>query len=308
MLFRSIRNEMADLEDLGYLNKPHTSAGRIPSDKAYRFYVDKIQSVQKPKILVDDELKKLMFKNVNGLDDLFKNTAKLLADITSCTSYVVSSKKPDTKIKFIELISLDDFTILLLIVGNKGVVEKEIISLDYAISEKDIKLISSSLNKEMMGIDFEKISELKVMLTGDMTYHREFIADIIKRASAFNQKISEVRLYYDGLTNILNYEEYWDVSKAREFMDFVESKDSILNMLKELEKDEDTDVEVFIGSENTNELMKRNSVITSTYRPKNNRVGQIGIIGPMRMDYKKHIKTVKTFSDNLAAAIDEIVG
>ena len=304
----TIRNEMADLEDLGYLNKPHTSAGRIPSDKAYRFYVDKIQSLQNPKTQIDENLKKMLFENVVNIDDLFRNAAKLLADLTSCTSYVISSKKPDTKIKFIELISLDDYTVLLLIVGNKGVVEKEIITLDYAISEEELKKISESLNKEMMGIDFDELSGLKVMLTGEMTYYKDFISDVIKRASSFNQRISEVRLYYDGLTNILNYEEYWDINKAREFMNFVENKDSILQMLKNLGNRNETDVEVIIGSENTNEIMKRNSIIRTTYKAKNNQIGQIGIIGPVRMDYKKHIVTVKAFSENLAAALDEMVG
>lgn len=305
----TIRNEMADLEDLGYLNKPHTSAGRIPSDKAYRFYVDKIQSKKKPYKEINSDLQKLLFENVTDLDDLFKNTARLLAEITSCTSYVVSSKKPDTKIKFIELISLNEYNVLLLIVGNKGVVKKEIIVLDYKISEESVKMISEELNKEMMNIDFEEINGLKVTLTGDMTYYKDFISEVIKRASSFNQKISEVSLYYDGLTNILNYQEYWNIEKAREFMSFIEDKEAILKMLKGLEDNRDSyDVEVIIGKENRDELMKQNSMIRALYKPKNNRFGQIGIIGPVRMDYEKHIKTVKEFSINLAYAIDEMVG
>ena len=302
----TIRNEMADLEDLGYLNKPHTSAGRIPSDKAYRFYVDNLQKAYNENI-EDTELQKLMFKDVNSLDDVFRNTAKLLADVTNCTSFVISSKKPDTKIKFIELIGLDSKTVLLLIVGNKGVVEKEIMSLDKPISDEDLKMISENLNKEMMEIDFDKISGLKVMLTGDMVNFRDFISKVIKRASSFNQRISEIKLYYDGLANILNYEEYWDINKARELMSFIENEDSILNVLNNTENKDNTDVEVLIGSENTNEIMKGNSIVRSIYRPEISGIGQIGIIGPTRMDYKKHIKTVKTFSDNLAAAINKMV-
>lgn len=304
----TIRNEMADLEDLGYLNKPHTSAGRIPSDKAYRFYVDQIQQVKNLKLDVDQDLQKALFNKVNGLDDLFKNAAKMLADITNCTSYVISSKKPDTKIKFIELIGLVDYTVLLLIVGNKGVVEKEIINLDYIIPESDLKMISENLNKEIMGIDFEEVDRLKVTLTGDMAYHKEFISEIINRTSLFNQKISEVSLFYDGLTNILSYEEYWEVEKAREFMNFIESKSSILTMLTDLEIDNNIDVEVIVGSENIDKIMENNSIIRSTFRPKNRQIGQIGILGPMRMNYKKNIENVKIFSDNLAFAIDEIVG
>lgn len=302
----TIRNEMADLEDLGYLNKPHTSAGRIPSDKAYRFYVDHLQK----KDLINYESEdgfNVLIKDVKSLDELFRNTARLLADVTNCTSFVISSKKPDTKIKFIELISLDSKTVLLLIVGNKGVVEKEIISLEKPISDEDLKIISENLNKEMMEIDFDKVSSLKVMLTGDMVYFRDFISEVIKRASSFNQKISEIKLYYDGLANILNYEEYWDVSKARELISYIENEDSILNMLNNMKYEENTDVEVLIGSENTDEIMKSNSIIRSTFRPEFSGIGQIGIIGPTRMDYKKHIKTVKTFSDNLAAAINKMV-
>lgn len=304
----TIRNDMADLEDLGYLNKPHASAGRIPSDKAYRFYVDNIGNSIVNKEEINKELQKLFFKDALNLDDLFRNAARLLAEITDCTAYVISSIKADTKIKCINLVALDEMTALLLIIGNKGVVEKEIISVDFYVNEEILFKISACLNEVLSGMDFDKVSSLKIRLNGEMTQYREFISEIIRRASIFNQRISEVKFYYDGLSNILNYEEYWDIEKAREFMNFVEDEDLVIKMLIDGVNDNGEGVEVIIGSENRDQIMKGNSIIRSTYKADSLGPGQIGIIGPMRMDYESHINTIKTFSDNLTVAIDKMVG
>ncbi|WP_036728546.1 MULTISPECIES: heat-inducible transcriptional repressor HrcA [Peptoniphilus] len=303
----TVRNEMADLEDLGYLNKPHTSAGRIPSNKAYRFFVDHIQKEifeYDIDFIEDYDIRDLILQNANSLDDIFKNTVKLLSDFTKCTSYVVALKKPDTEIKFIQLLNIDEYSILLLIVGNRGVVEKQIVNTQVSISDDDLHEICKKLNEYLCGIDFQKIGGLKVVLKGSMVKYGEFISDIIKRASTFNEKVSQFDFYYDGLNNILSFEEYYDIEKARNFIKFIEDKKSILKLINYSEK---SDFDVIIGDENEDELMKNNSIIRATFRPKNQRIGQIGIIGPIRMDYRKHIKTVKLFRDNLSYVIDKIV-
>lgn len=304
----TIRNEMADLEDLGYLNKPHTSAGRIPSYKAYRFFVNELQKEvfeYNDDLILQQNIRKFLLEDVNSLDDLYRNAAKLLATFTNCTSYVVALKKPDTKLKFIQLLNIDKYSILLLIVGNKGVVEKQIINTKNSISDENLKEICEKLNEYLCGVDFQQIEGLSVVLKGTIVKYGDFISKVIKRAANFNKKVCKIDFYYDGLTNILNFEEYFDIDRARQFMSFIESKDSILKLIDN--SDSDSDIDVIIGEENEEDLMKYNSLIRATFKPKNQRFGQIGIIGPIRMDYKKHIEFIRLFRDNLSMVVDEIV-
>lgn len=304
----TIRNEMADLEDLGYLNKPHTSAGRIPSYKAYRFFVDEIES----NLIINnyknefDFLNKLLVEDNNNLSNIYKKTAKLLADYTNCTSFVVSLKKPDTKIKSIQLINLNEFSILLLIIGDKGVVEQQIINVSNHIQDKILDEIVIELNNHLGGLDFSEIKKVDIVLRGEFVGYKEFIEDVVRKVSKFNEKISSIDLYYDGLTNILNFEEYFDVGKARNFMDFIQNEEAVLNIIKS--KNIDSDFSVLIGDENSEDLMKDNSIIRANFKTKDKRIGLIGIIGPIRMDYKKHISVVKSLRDNLTLAINNLVG
>ncbi|SHH26847.1 heat-inducible transcription repressor HrcA [Anaerosphaera aminiphila DSM 21120] len=303
----TIRNEMADLEELGYLSKPHTSAGRIPSDKAYRFFVDELQGedFQEDKLNIDISLIDKLFKNVTKFDDLYQNAASLLADSTNCTAFVIAFKKPDTKIKFIHLLNIDKYSILLLIVGNKGVVEKQILNVKTPIPDYDLDIICDKLNEYLVELDFQEIDGLKVVLKGPIVKYSDFISEVISRASMFNEKVSSIDIYYDGITNILNFEEFLNLDKVKNFISFMEDRDSILKLISNPMNS--SDLEVIIGDENTEELMKSNSLIRATFKPKNQQMGEIGIIGPTRMDYKKQIETVKEFRNNLSFALDEIV-
>ncbi|RVU55339.1 heat-inducible transcriptional repressor HrcA [Anaerosphaera multitolerans] len=303
----TIRNEMADLEELGYLSKPHTSAGRVPSDKAYRYFVDRLQEdfLNESGIEINVDLINKMFESVTGFDDLYENTVSLLAEETKCAAFILSLEKPDTMIKFIHLLNIDNYTILLLIIGNRGVVEKQIINVENPIPDHELKAICDMLNESLSGIDFQEIYGLKVVLKGSIIKYSDFISDVIKRASTFNEKVSSVDYYFDGITNLLNFEEFFNIDKAREFISFMEDKNSFLKFIND--SSNSTDVEVIIGSENNMELMKANSLIKASFNPKNKQIGQIGIIGPTRMDYGKFINTVREFRDNLSFALDEIV-
>lgn len=300
----TIRNEMSDLEELGYLSKPHTSAGRVPSDKAYRFFVDELQEeFFHSKTDINIDLIKKIFEGVTGFDYLYKNTVKILADTTRCMAFIVALKKPDTKIKSIHLLNIDKFTILLLIVGDRGVVEKQLINVKQSIAEYELREICDKLNEYLAGIDFAEVTRLKVVLKGTIAKYSDFISEVIKRASTFNEKVSEIDLYYDGITNILRFEEFLNVDRTREFISFIENKNLMLDNIGDF----NSDFEIIIGSENKEYIMKNNSIIKATFNPKNQQSGQIGIIGPTRMDYKTHMNTVREFRDNLTFALDEIV-
>lgn len=303
----TIRNEMADLEDLGFLNKPHQSAGRIPSDKAYRFYVDEIFKNFSTFHDMEASLKikdKILY-NSSNLEDFYKNTVSLLASISNCTAYLIAPEKADKKIKRLTLVKIDEKTALLVLIGDRGVMERYFLDIEN-IPNDDFYYIERVLNEKVSGIDFDKIESLKISLSDNMVRHAAFISNIIKIASNFNKKVSSIEIYYDGLTNILNFDEYKDLEKAKDFMNLVEDRDSLFQILKE--DNFTSDVEVIIGSENSANLMKENTIIRAPFATSYGIYGSIGLIGPVRIDYMRLVKVVKVFSDAVKSGLEEMWG
>lgn len=303
----TIRNEMADLEDLGFLNKPHQSAGRVPSDKAYRFYVDELFKNFNTfhDIESSEKIKERILYNSRNIEEFYKNSVNLLANISSCTAYLITPQKADTKIKRLTLVKLDEVTALLILIGDKGVIERYFLEID-DISDEDFYFIEKVLNEKISGINFNEIESLKISISDDMIKHGKFISDVVKIASQFNKKVSSIDIYYDGLTNILNFDEYKDLDKARDFMSLVEDRDSLFQILK---NDEFTsDVEVIIGSENSASLMKENTIIRAPFSKEHGIYGSIGLIGPVRIDYMRLVKVVKVFSDAVRSGLKEMWG
>lgn len=303
----TIRNEMADLEDLGFLNKPHQSAGRIPSNKAYRFYVDEIfkSFSEFHDIDASKKIKDRILYTSRNLEDFYKNSVNLLANISNCTAYLITPQRADTKIKRLTLVKIDKKTALLVLIGDKGVIERYFLEIEN-ISDEDFYYIEKVLNEKMSGIDFDKIESLKISLSDNMIRYGNFISNVVKIASEFNKKVSSIEIYYDGLTNILNFDEYRDLDKAKDFMSLVEDRDSLFQILKD---DNFTgDMEVIIGSENSASLMKENTIIRAPFTKDYGIYGSIGIIGPVRIDYMRLVKVVKIFSDALTRGLKEMWG
>ena len=303
----TIRNEMADLEDLGFLNKPHQSAGRIPSDKAYRFYVDEFfKSLNEfHDIDASEKIKDRLLYTSRNIEDFYKNSVNLLASVSNCTAYLITPQKADTKIKRLTLVKIDEKTALLVLIGDKGVIERYFLEIEN-IPDEDFYYIEKVLNEKMSGIDFDKIESLKISLSDDMIRHGNFISNVVKIASKFNKKVSSIEIYYDGLTNILNFDEYRDLDKAKDFMSLVEDRDSLFQILN---NDNFTgDVEVIIGLENSASLMKENTIIRAPFAKDFGIYGSIGLIGPVRIDYTRLVKVVKTFSDALTRGLKEMWG
>lgn len=295
----TIRNEMADLEDLGYLNKTHTSSGRIPSDKAFRYFVDEILSDFDFNDDVDYYLSKDLIGNFNSKSELYKNTAKLLADTTKLCSYIVTPKKEDKAIKYIELLSISENVALLLIIGNKGEVEKTLIKTKEKVSEETLDNISASLNRQLAGVELSSLDEVKLILKGEMINHEDFIKEVLLSCKNFYKKVTSVDVYYDGISNMLIYDEFQDIDRAFEFMKFLDDKNNFLDIvLNSIE----SDYEVVIGSENPNEIMKQSTLINFGF---GSSFGQIGIVGPVRLNYPKLINMISGFAKSLSDIVDD---
>jgi heat-inducible transcriptional repressor len=304
----TIRNEMSDLEELGYLSKPHISSGRVPSDKAYRFYVNNI--IMKNQIKIDmkkkEEIKKLLTKESKEIDELIQNSAKILSAITSYTALAVSPRIRNMKLKHIQLVSLDDNQILIILVGNSGIVKNIIFRTEQIVPEYQLERVSNFLNKKLKGFTVNEIGRsIEYDILKEMHQYKRFIDKVILEMVNSFEDYNDVEVYADGVTNIFDFPEYKDADKAKTFISFIEDKDQLIELL--LKHSLNSEIEITIGSENIYEEIKDCSLITTTYKLGDKIIGKIGVIGPTRMDYMMAVSSLKLFSENLSEILEKLL-
>lgn len=305
----TIRNEMSDLEDLGYLNKPHSSAGRVPSDKAYRLYVNELLKLKKPIMDLNkkNEIKKILASESREIEQLLQNSAKVLSAITSYTAFAISPKLKDTRLKHIHLVSLDDKQVLMVLVNDTGVVKNSLFRLDREIPENQLLVLSNILNDRLKGLSLGEMNErLFNEIIMEIYDYKSVLDNIIPVIYQSMDDIDNVDVYADGITKILDFPEYKDLEKAKSIISFIEDKELVLDIL--FNNSLSQDIQITIGNENLYDVIKDCSLITANYQLGDKIIGKIGIIGPTRMDYYKLINTVHLFSVNISEIIDMLFG
>lgn len=305
----TIRNEMSDLEDLGYLNKPHTSAGRVPSDKAYRLYVNQLLKAERLKMDMKkkEEIKKVLVGESSEIDQLIQNSAKVLSAITSYTALALSPQLKKSKLKHIQLIPIGDIEILLVLVNDSGIVKNTIFRLDEKINDDQLVVISNFLNNKLKGLTIEEIGkEMDNNIFKEMYDYKGIIDNIIPIINKTFNDIDSVEVYADGVNKIFDFPEYKDLGKAKSFISFIEDKELLADML--LNNSRENGIEITIGNENIYDPIKECTLITTTYKLGDVIIGKIGVIGPTRMDYPMVINALKLFSVNLTEILEMLVG
>lgn len=304
----TIRNEMSDLEDLGFLIKPYSSAGRIPSDKAYRLYVNGLLNMKDKQIdmKMKNHIRDILFSESSEIEDLIKNSAKILSALTSYTALAISPQIQNSKVKHIQLIPIDKLQLLLIVVSNSGIVKNSIIRLEEEIAENQLEKISNFLNQNLKGSTIREIkNDLNETSIKEIYQYKDTIESIIPTISKSMEDISNIELYSNGINKILNFPEYKDLEKAKSFMKFFEDEDSVVDIL--LNNQANKGIDIVIGEENAYEQIKDCSVLTATYRLGDKTIGKIGVIGPTRMDYIQVINTLQMFSKNITELIDILI-
>ncbi|MEA5095482.1 MAG: heat-inducible transcriptional repressor HrcA [Sedimentibacter saalensis] len=301
----TIRNEMSDLEEMGFLVQPHASAGRIPTDKAYRYYVDDLwKKVHDPSNTNLDQLRNIIEDKSNELDSVFKNSVRILSQFTKYTSFIVAPQLKQSVIKRIQLVPITDTKLLLLIILQSNIVKQVTFRMSSPIPFDQMDKISAALSEKLYGYKLEDVDSIKDSLIEQLYHVREHSNDSLMELLPYLMdqisKLEEINVYSDGITNILDLPEYNDVVKAREFISFVEDKSSIAKLLQFVGEN---DLAITIGHENQYEALRDCSLITATYKFNGKLIGKIGVIGPTRMDYSKVISTVKSMSE----AMNEII-
>lgn len=296
----TIRNEMADLEELGFIIQPHTSAGRIPSDKGYRFYVD---NLMKEKIAEVDDMKEMMIEKADKVDQLLKRVAKLLAANTNYASLISSPQYKRNKLRFIQLSLVEPTQILVVLMLDGNIIKNKLINTASDIMPEDVVKLNLVLNTFLQGLSLQEINmELIGQLKKQAEGHNQVINDIIDTIAAAIQEEDDVEIYTSGTTNLFKYPELCDTEKASELIYALEEKKALTELVtEELERDdkEKNAIQVYIGSESPVGTMKDCSIVTATYELEEGVQGTIGIIGPKRMDYKKVVGNLQTMMNQL---------
>lgn len=300
----TIRNEMADLEDMGYIEQPHTSAGRIPSDKGYRLYVDQMMGQQSVDKKQNDMIKKQFMDTLGEIDRMIKHASKLLSQMTQYTSIISTPQVKKTTLKHIQLIKINTATVLAIIITDAGIVKNSVLRLVGDVSNESLERISGYLNEKLNGMCVEDMAEAVLHDMPESQWgYREIVEQILPELMQTLIYSDSVEIYHDGAANILNLPEFSDISKARSFLNTLEEKDLMVNILNESKER----INVSIGSENKHEQLQNCSLITATYKLNGKTIGSIGVIGPTRMEYSKVISVVDCMTNNLSEILTKII-
>lgn len=297
----TIRNEMADLEELGYIVQPHTSAGRIPTDKGYRLYVD---TMMQDKVDEVNNMRDVLIEKADKMENLLQQVAKLLALNTNYATMVTTPKYRSRKIKFIQLTEVDEYQVLAVIVLEGNIVKNRMFTSAVALQKEETLKLNLALNTFLQGLDIEEINiGLIQKLKSQVGDYANLITDILDAvAQALNEE-GDVRVYTSGATNILKYPELSDMSKAREILTTLENKEELTQFVENNGQPIDKkSIQVYIGDENQVDSMKDCSVVTATYEIEEGIYGKVGIIGPKRMDYEKVVGTLQ----NMMSQLDDV--
>ncbi|MFS8512184.1 MAG: heat-inducible transcriptional repressor HrcA [Planifilum fulgidum] len=296
----TIRNEMADLEEMGYLEQPHTSAGRIPSHKGYRYYVDHLLPPFRPRTSDIRMLKRLFTLQMDELEQVFQETASILSKLTQYTTVILGPKVNEDKLRHLQVVPLSEKNAVVVVVTDAGHVEKRRFTIPEGISLSSIEKLVNLLNHRLKGLPLVQLKQ---------TVHRELMDELSRYVDQYEylmdmidemlQREQEERIYFSGTTNILNQPEFRDVEKVKRLFDLFDQTDVVLQLFGST----DSGVQVRIGKENRCEAVDNCSIVSASYTVNGRSVGTISVLGPTRMNYKRVISLLEMlaidFSDHL---------
>lgn len=294
----TIRNEMSDLEDMGFIIQPHTSAGRIPSDKGYRFYVDQLMNDKVEEI---NEMKDILIDRTDKIETMLKQVAKVLAVNTNYATMVSKPHYKHRTVKFIQLTEVDETHMLAVIVIEGNIVKNRILDLVEPVDKEIVLKLNIILNTFLQGLD---LTEINIALIQKIKEQAGPYGDLINKIlDSIAQAIGEeedIEIYTSGATNILKYPELSDTEKATELLYTFEEKKQLTELITDKMGDEEQrGIQVYIGDETPVKSMKDCSVVTATYEIGEGVYGKIGIVGPKRMDYEKVVGTLQSLMSQL---------
>lgn len=303
----TIRNEMADLEEMGYLEQPHTSAGRIPSDLGYRLYVDHLMRRYKLTVAEVKKMQHALELRIQELDRLIQQYSNIVSQFTQYTTVVLPPQMKKSAIKHIQLVPIDTNNVLLIMVTDAGIVKNKTLKIYEQVSHDFLNSLSRILNDKLSGLTLEEINLPKIQeIQKEMRSNEGLLIPILNIISDIITDIDDMDVFLGGTTNIFNFPEYKDIERAKEFLSFLEQKKDLYKLLSSV-KDNDN-ISIVIGRENEFMEMRDCSIIMSKYSIGKKIVGTIGIIGPTRMEYAKVVSSLEYLTWHLNHVLVQLFG
>ncbi|MGO4887243.1 heat-inducible transcriptional repressor HrcA [Anaerobacillus sp. MEB173] len=299
----TIRNEMADLEELGFLEKPHSSAGRIPSQKGYRYYVDHLllpHSLSKQEVT---NIKSLFTEKIFETEKVIQQSAQILSSLTNYTSIVLGPEMLEAKVKHMQIVPVSNETAVAIIVTNTGHVENQTITIPKGMSLSDLEIMVNILNERLQGVPLIQLSSKIFSEVSEVlkVHMRNYVQVMSMLNESFN-KHSHEKIFYGGKTNILTQPEFRDIEKVRLLLNVLEQEDTI----HQLFRSKSSGITVKIGHENQNEAIENCSIITASYSIGGKHMGTVGVLGPTRMEYPRVIGLLDYISKDLTKVLTQL--
>ncbi|MFR8170523.1 MAG: heat-inducible transcriptional repressor HrcA [Marvinbryantia sp.] len=294
----TIRNEMADLEEMGLIIQPHTSAGRIPSDKGYRLYVDHLMEQKEQEV---KEQQELLIQKQDKMELILKQVVRVLANNTNYATMITAPRYHTTKLKFIQLSAISEEQLLAVVVTEGNIVKNKMLHFRHGLDNEMVLKLNILLNTSLNGLALEEINLAMITRMKEQAgIHSEVVSQVLDAVAEAIQMEDDMEIYTSGATNIFKYPELSDSERASELISAFEDKKELANLINEsLEEENSTGIQVYIGNEAPIRKMRDCSVVTATYELGEGVQGTIGIIGPKRMDYEKVVDSLKTLKSQL---------
>ncbi|MDB5083867.1 MAG: heat-inducible transcriptional repressor HrcA [Bacilli bacterium] len=301
----TIRNVMSDLEEMGYLEQPHTSAGRIPSEKGYRFYVDHLMmpvGITRSDVAT---VREIFLQIMDQMEQVVQQTAQIVSSLTNYTSIVLGSLTETAKLAHVDVIPLSETSGVALIVTDSGHVENRVISIPPEISPAEVQKFARILSDKLKGTDMHRLkSELFQEVQRELTRYMDEFSGAMQLLNQIVKTDGEERVYLGGTTKILNQPEFQTVEKLRPVLDLLENHDTLFHLLSPPDK---PGVRVQIGHENELVEVRDCSLITATYAIDGRKTWTIGVLGPTRMEYARVIGILNYLNEGFSAAVSRVV-
>lgn len=301
----TVRNEMSDLEEMGLIEQPHTSAGRIPSQYGYRYYVDCLMEKQPLKREVREVVKGALVDRIKETEVMIQLVSRLLSQLTNYTSLVLAPFYAKTVLKHIQLIPVADNRAVMVIVLQDGHVEHKLVDVPDVIAEEDYNIINNLLNHHLKGLSLEEFkSGIVSNIYRDLYRQKKILNHIFEKIEETLIADHEQKVYLGGTLNILNQPEFKQIDKVKSILELLEEEELIKEVM--VSSFQDNGINVKIGTENIHEGMKDCSLITATYRVNGKLIGTLGVLGPTRMEYSRAISIIEYLTEALTLCLKGI--
>ncbi|MCI5944005.1 MAG: heat-inducible transcriptional repressor HrcA [Eubacterium sp.] len=301
----TIRNEMADLEELGYILQPHTSAGRIPSDLGYRYYVDRLMEEKETEMMArENEMRseqQALLQKMDRMEEVLKNVADVLAANTNYATLVTTPQIKESKLKFIQLSMVDTRRLLAVIVVGNDTVKNLLMNIEDPLSNDEVLKLNILLNSFLQGLTLNDINlELVHTMKVQAGMHAGILEGIFNGIVEAIHEANDMEIYTSGATNMLKYPELMSPEHTTALLNTLVEKKALVKLVDDtVNQEEKHGIQVYIGNETPVQSLKDCSIVTATYELEEGGTGTIGIIGPKRMDYRKVVRTLKNLTDDL---------